>query len=271
MRQTWEDTLSEILSMLPFGWAFLETVYKKRDGTNSKHADGKVGWAIWGIRGQETLDHWQFDENNEACAMVQLGPPDYVFHTIPFEKGLLFRTTSRKQNPEGRSVLRNAYLPWYRKKHIEAMEAIGVERDLSGLPTLKIPAEVIIANGVDYKNYQQLIRNIRNDEQASIILPSDRDMHGQPYYQFELMSSPGKRPFDTDAIITRYDQRILMTVMADFIMVGQCHGAEQEQVVHRGHRVLPRFRVRRGERGCHSTAAALERHQDRDAAAFDAR
>jgi hypothetical protein len=79
---------------------------------------------------------------------------------------------------------------------------------------------VIIANGVDYKNYQQLIRNIRNDEQASIILPSDRDMHGQPYYQFELMSSPGKRPFDTDAIITRYDQRILMTVMADFIMVG---------------------------------------------------
>jgi hypothetical protein len=30
MSQTWEDVMSEILTMLPFGWAWIEEVYKKR-------------------------------------------------------------------------------------------------------------------------------------------------------------------------------------------------------------------------------------------------
>jgi hypothetical protein len=34
------------------------------------------------------------------------------------------------------------------------------------------------------------------------------------------VGSPGSRQFDTDKIITRYEQRILMTVLADFIMLG---------------------------------------------------
>jgi hypothetical protein len=34
------------------------------------------------------------------------------------------------------------------------------------------------------------------------------------------MSSGGTRQFDTNAIITRYEQRILMSVLADFILVG---------------------------------------------------
>jgi hypothetical protein len=35
-----------------------------------------------------------------------------------------------------------------------------------------------------------------------------------------LMTSGGARQFDTNTIISRYEQRILMTVLADFIMVG---------------------------------------------------
>ena len=31
-------------------------------------------------------------------------------------QALLFRTKSRKDNPEGRSILRNAYRPWYFKE-----------------------------------------------------------------------------------------------------------------------------------------------------------
>ena len=42
----------------------------------------------------------------------------------------------------------------------------------------------------------------------------------QPLYKFELMTSGGSRQFDTNTIIERYEQRILMTVLADFIMVG---------------------------------------------------
>jgi len=34
------------------------------------------------------------------------------------------------------------------------------------------------------------------------------------------LSTGGRRQFDTDAIITRYDQRITMTVLADFMLLG---------------------------------------------------
>ncbi|WP_155274431.1 hypothetical protein [Piscirickettsia salmonis] len=49
----------------------------------------------------------------------------------------MFRTTSRKGNPEGRSILRNAYQPWYYKKNLESIESIGIERNLVGLLTLR--------------------------------------------------------------------------------------------------------------------------------------
>ncbi len=42
-----------------------------------------------------------------------------------------------------------------------------------------------------------------------------------PYgYELELLSSGGSRQFDTNDIIDRYDTRIAMTVLADFIFLG---------------------------------------------------
>ena len=45
-----------------------------------------------------------------------------------------------KGNPEGRRILRDAYRAWYFKKRLEEFEAIGVERDLAGMPVGKVPA-----------------------------------------------------------------------------------------------------------------------------------
>ena len=54
-----------MLALLPWGWAPLEITYKLRDGEkaddplhNSRYDDGKVGWASWSIRAQDTLLQW---------------------------------------------------------------------------------------------------------------------------------------------------------------------------------------------------------------------
>lgn len=39
-------------------------------------------------------------------------------------------------------------------------------------------------------------------------------------FEFELVSTGGARQFDTNAIINRYDTKIAMTVLADFLMLG---------------------------------------------------
>lgn len=118
MDMTWTDTISEILSFLTYGWSLHEIVYKRRMGrtkdkrTNSKFSDGLIGWAKLPIRSQETLYQWEYDDQDNLTGMTQMPPPDFGLITIPIEKCLLFRTRSRKDNPEGRSILRTAYHSW---------------------------------------------------------------------------------------------------------------------------------------------------------------
>ena len=232
MSHTWDEMISEILSMLVFGWSWHEVVYKKRAGTNrnqelnSSYDDGLIGWRKIPIRAQETWLQWVFDDSGETVALVQLAPPTYARTVIPRSKSLLFRFSTVKNNPEGRSILRNAYRSWYFKKRLEEFEAIGVERDLAGLPVAYIPADYLNAkpDTPQYKivdAFRRMVRSVRRDEQEGVIMPMayDEDTK-QPLYKFELMTSGGARQFDTNAIIERYEQRILMTVLADFIMVG---------------------------------------------------
>lgn len=232
MSTTWEDMISEILSMLVYGWSYHEIVYKKRGGmtqnaeTRSKYDDGYIGWRKIPIRAQETRQEWKFDEKGGLQGMLQSSPPEYWPVFIPISKSLLFRTTSAKNNPEGRSILRNAYRPWYYKKRIEEIEAIGVERDLAGFPIMYVDPDIMKPDAPAWKqqifqDYQTAIINIRRDQQEGMILPSIYNDSGQQMYRLELLSSGGSRSFDTDRIITRYDQRIATTVLADFILLGQ--------------------------------------------------
>lgn len=224
MQDTWIDTISEILSFLTYGWSFHEIVYKRRMGntkdprTKSKYADGLIGWKKLPIRAQETLHQWEYDNEDNLLGMTQMPPPDFGTFTIPMEKALLFRTKSRKNNPEGRSILRNAYRSWYFKKQIQEVEGIGIERDLAGLPVLYFPDDMDLWNDQDadcVKNREYLesmVKNIRRDALEGVLLPAS--------FKLELLSSGGTRQFDTNAIINRYDTRIAMTVLADFIFLG---------------------------------------------------
>lgn len=223
MQNTWVDTISEILSFLAYGWSYHEIVYKRRMGntvdtrTRSKYSDGLIGWAKLPIRAQETLYQWEYDENDNLTGMTQMPPPDYGLLTIPLSKALLFRTKSRKDNPEGRSILRNAYRSWHFKRRIQEIEGIGIERDLAGLPVMHTPEGMDIWNDNDdmkrtLVRLEEMVRGIRRDEMEGLVLP-----YG---FELELLSSGGTRQFDTNAIIDRYDTRIAMTVLADFIFLG---------------------------------------------------
>jgi hypothetical protein len=233
MSHSWDDFISEVLTCLIYGWSWHEIVYKKRVGPwekdgkrRSKYSDGKVGWRKMPIRAQETMMRWVFDETGGIKGMVQMAPPAYKMTTLPIEKSLLFRTAPSKGNPEGVSLLRRSYRPWYFKKRLEEFEGIGVERDLAGMPVAKVPADFLSAAPGTEKHkvvqgFRKMVRGVRRDENEGLVLPAQYDPDTkQPLFEFELMSSSGARQFDTNAIIQRYEQRILMTVLADFILVG---------------------------------------------------
>lgn len=224
MSMTWADTITEILSMLVYGWSYHEIVYKRRLGDvrnpkyKSKYTDGRIGWRKIAGRAQSSLSEWVFDDNGSILGMIQEAPPDYKKVFIPIEKALLFRTEVEYDNPEGKSILRNAYRPWYFKKRIEEIEGIGIERDLAGLPVLETPEGVDLWSTDDpatvklRRHAESLVTNIRRDQNEGVVLPSG--------WKLSLLSTNSRRQFDTNAIINRYDQRIAITILADIVMLG---------------------------------------------------
>jgi hypothetical protein len=232
MAETWPDRLSEILSFLPYGWVALEVGYKERRGLvfrldgsedaerSSKFTDGKTGWACWSPRAQDTLDRWEFGEDGSVRGLWQIAPPSYQSVFLPIEKLLHLKTTSTKGNPEGRSLLRRAYRPWYFKRNIENIEGVGIERDLAGLPVIRVPESVILAGGATYDAWKRMARNIKRDEQEGIVLSSGKDASGNYHYDVQLLTTGGRRQFDTDAVITRYDSRIAMAMLCDVLLMG---------------------------------------------------
>lgn len=229
MERTWADTLSEILSFLTYGWSYHEIVYKRRGGKsnspvlNSKYNDGLIGWRKLPIRAQDTLYGWLYEDGSDDLqGMIQSPPPDYGQITIPLDKALHFRTRSKKDNPEGRSILRTSYRAYYFKKRIEEIEGYGIERDLAGFPVLYAPSSMAIWDTSDPEMQQALARaesivsSIRRDAREGLVLPG-----GEDGWKLELITSGSRRQFDTNAIIDRYDKRIATSVLADFVMLGQ--------------------------------------------------
>lgn len=238
MSHTWEDFVAEAMTMLTFGWSLHEIVLKRRVGPlerdpsrRSKYTDGLIGIRKLAPRAQETLLRWDTQDDGGIAGMIQLPPYGGGDRYIPIERALLFRTTSRKNNPEGRSILRNAYRPWFLLKNIQDIEAVGIERDLAGLPVVSIPTKYLTSNkpeDIAIRNaYERIARDLKFNEQGGLVIPSDtypnadKSPSSVRMVTVELLSTAGQRAIDTSRVVTRYQQDIARTVLADFILLGQ--------------------------------------------------
>jgi phage gp29-like protein len=231
MSDSWDATLQNILSMLVYGWSFHEIVYKIRGGltdnpkTHSRYNDNRIGWRKWPVRAQETLQEWMIDSKGGIQGMQQMDPSGGGLHNMPIEKALLFRTSTSRNNPEGYSLLRNAYRPWFYKRRIEEIEAIGIERDLAGLPMAYVPPEYLSSTATPQQkavlqSITQIVQNVKRNEQEGIVFPAAYDDNGNRVFDLTLLSAAGGRQFDTGSVIQRYDQRIAMSLLSDFILLG---------------------------------------------------
>jgi len=233
MQMTWEDVVSDALTVFPYGWAFFEIVYKVRRGRkginhrlNSKHDDGKIGWQKISLRSQRSWEKWEIEEGTgDVLGMHQYDEhlrDDSQSQYLPLRanggiaKGLLLKTKHAGGNPEGVSLFTNAYRPWLIKKRLEEVEGVGIERDLAGLPVLIPPEDW---DWDEEENVpvlawaKELITNLRRDEYEGVILPNAN-------WDLKLLSAISARTHNTSEIINRYDKRIAMTSLGQFIMLG---------------------------------------------------
>lgn len=237
MEISWSQFLIDVLSMLTFGWSWFEIVYKIRKGENqgdprfrSIFSDGSVGVRNLIIKSQEALDTWDITTQGEVRGINYLTYNSFDSTYLSVDKSLYFKTMNNLGNPEGRSILRNAYKSWFFLNNIQVSESIGIERNLSGIPAIFIPGEILNSDDPDNKAavevYKSIIQNLRMNERAGVLLPSDpyTDQDGNPMsipkVRFEIISSSSQRVIDTNMVISRYQKDIARAMMADFILLG---------------------------------------------------
>ena len=246
MHHSWEDFISEALSMLGYGYSVHEIVYKRRNGpkpfgskvASSKYDDGMIGWRKLPTRSQDTLLKWFFDENGEVLGFTQqpwVGP----LCDIPMEKCLLFRPSAHKNNPEGRAILRNAYRPYYFVKRLEEGEAIMIER-MAGNVVVRVPTALLdqAAAGnaqaiATLSAYKKMATNARTDEQMGLLLPSDTFQGATGpsavrMFDYEYITpQSGAKALEPNTPIVRHKLDILSSVLCDFIQMGHTNRGAQ--------------------------------------------
>jgi hypothetical protein len=225
------DLVAEALSMLEYGFAPMEVVYKVRRGPkrdprqSSAFTDGTLGVGKIALRSQETVHQWHFDEAGELLGLEQfvLGRPNAL---IPRDKLLNFTTSPRLRSPEGRSILRNAYITYLRKNTIEEAEGRAAVR-AAGIVVARIPGKYLESglSGPELaigNMWRQMADRVAADRMGSVVIPSD--VHHEtktPLYDLGFVVADNKKPADLSPIVDRYDRRMLSSMMTDFIMLGQ--------------------------------------------------
>lgn len=247
MAHTMQDHVEEALSMTTFGFAPCEIVLKRRDGVDSIYNDGLYGIAKLPLRDQLSVMDWLY-QGNDAIGFRQQTLAGSA--TIPLWKTLHYRTTSRLDRPEGRPMLLNALRVWKLKEKIQDSEAIGIDRDLCGLPVFKIPEEIIeqaneTIDDPDNPGTQILspaaisarsriaqaaaaVKDMRFNRSGGIVIPSDtygsdEDSESKdrtPKWDFSLVTTAGQRSIDTRTAARDYDRAIARVCMMQFLHLG---------------------------------------------------
>lgn len=236
--QTWQDFVQEVSSMNIYGFSVHEIVLRKRlHSKGSLYDDGKIGIKKLPIRSQDSIAKWNYDDEQNLTGVTQtiakVGKRGQVLLSskgeeivIPRNKFLLFRLGKKKDSPIGDSPLKACYYAWKYKTTSEELEAVGLSRDLSGVPIAWVPPQIMAqeadaATQAQFEMWKGIVRNIHNNQQSGLVLPLMYDDSKQPVYKFELLKNEGGKAYDTSSIKQYYSNAILTALSADILIMGQ--------------------------------------------------
>lgn len=204
----WEEHVEEALSFIEYGFALSEIVLEKR-------ADGKLWIRTLLPVGQETIESWSnWDDVGRPQTVVQrirtaTESSRGQLNSAAMAKMLHFVFAGRKRNPQGKSLLRSLYRPWYFKKNLETLEAIGAERDVGNAPVATLGEGYY--SDEDITNLKNALEGFRLDEAAYMILPTgiELDAYGG-----------GSKTYDIRTMIRDWQHLIRQRFFADFLAMG---------------------------------------------------
>ena len=200
----WEETLRQILLMLPYGVMVFEKVYQIDEM-------GLVGWRKWAPRLPRTIIKWHVDKNGELESIEQRAYKNDKFLTITIDtqKLLIFNHRREGDNYLGTSILRQAYKHWFFRDKYYKIDAVAQERSGIGIPVITLPDSF---TDDDYEDAEKLGKNLRGHERAYIIKKTG--------WEVEMLDMHSSGLKDPQKMLDHHTREILKSVLAHFIDLG---------------------------------------------------
>lgn len=206
--QSMDDVLRIALTMLPFGFSWMEICYALVENGPWK---GKIGWDKLAYRSAATKWRWNMDyvgDKRQLVSITQLAPPYYEQVEIPKSKCLLFVNDLEGDQYDGWSIFRPAWKDYFIRDALYRIRAIGLERAYMGIPVAVLPE----AFGDDLRDLaRQIVETLRVDEQAGVIRPENLGL--------EVLHSDLQTAAMTEAI-QYHNRQILLSALAEFLDLG---------------------------------------------------
>lgn len=231
---SWRQVLTEMVSVARTGFYYGELIYKIRRGESadfryrSNYADGLIGWRKISNRGAQTVFGWRYDEEQRnLLGMVQQIPSVGGLAYIPLQKALHIAIDSEVGNPEGRSMLRNAYVSYRNAKNMRTLEGYGYEKNVGGYPIAEVPPHLL--SPAASENDKAIVKTIgtnlaqlRRGERTYMMFPAEFDHEnkrtGYKLRFAEAGSGDGQSAIHT--AIMRYQKDMAISVLGEFVYLG---------------------------------------------------
>ena len=228
------DIVSTALDMLPIGFQITVPQFKIRAGENddsrlnSKYDDGRIGWKSWKPIRQESIHKWLVRDGDgyEDLTGVMQRLKKGGYETIPRNRMLLFRSTTKGGSMEGESVLYGAVKTYFRLQQTLGIEQVSLSRNLEGIPKLSMSSRYLSDNATPDESMVRdfMIRqtkSVKYNQQTALVVPSDVDDKGNRMIDLELMTAgPNVRVDQCRTVATACEQLIAESILANFMKLG---------------------------------------------------
>ena len=196
-----DTLLGQILSMLEYGFSLFEQYY-----VPSRYLGNIYLLPSIEQRMQTSIEDIKPQDNIVRQITINNGTID-----IPFSDLLFFVLNKQGEDWRGESLLRNAYASYKRKKIYQKWLGVGVQRSVSGIPSMEVPRGTK-STSEEYIAVETLLKNICHHEEAYMIT--------QEGYKFTYNESK----FDAEPVQKAIDScntEMALSVLAQFVMLGQ--------------------------------------------------
>lgn len=211
--------LEDILRMFNDGWSVMEQVWETREWAPKREMANRKKYTMLkklAVRPANTITEITYDDHGGPLAVKQGairadGSVEDV--EIGIEKLLIFTFGGKGGDLLGKPLGRTAYQPWYFKKELYKIDAIGHERNHLGIPEWELPEGYSKA---DVEAAWEQVTNVRTNEKTGLVKP--------PGHGFRLVRPEGGQVSDILPSIEHHDAKILLNVMAQFLLLGLTGG-----------------------------------------------